>query len=608
MRIFPRSFFVLVASTVAGCGLLPPRTPTDRLEADVTYLAADHFEGRDTGSARNLEAAEWIADRMADLGLEPFDANAEGAARYFQSFETPLGKSLTDGNRFAAGEFSGKLGTDYVPSEFSRAGHAAGSVVAVRGRPDDAVDLAGKIALFFAESVTDADTTRAGLPAHVVDPNAAAHLKSLEWAYAHGAIGAIVVLPTDDVPAYTGRAPYEMSIPAVLVRAGDAAKLLAPSKLAPDAVKTQLAGNAVVALDGVLADIAIANKPNLVSVPNVIGRLPAKNPSARHVIIGAHFDHIGFGGDSRSRGKPGQIHNGADDNASGTAALLEIARQLAADPPANTSVVFIAFNGEELGLLGSLHYVKHAWVPLTDAWAMINLDMVGRSKRGADAKHASAWNYLAVGGAPSAEPLVRIVDEAHVAIGAPFELAKDMGVFNGSSDHINFYTSQVPVLFFFTGLHNEYHTDLDDAHLVDPVGAANAASLAAGVVRGIDRLETKPAYVAFEKQPTAPTSSSRAVDPKTGSAYGPWFGSIPEMAQRDDGVGIQGVQPGSPLETAGGKPGDVMTHFDGKPISTLKDFATLLRAKQVGDVVEVIVMRDGKPVTLSVKLTPKIPR
>jgi hypothetical protein len=329
-------------------------------------------------------------------------------------------------------------------------------------------------------------------------------------------------------------------------------------------------------------------------VRNVIGILRGSDPArAREsVVLGAHYDHLGLSGRfSLSEGSTGQVHNGADDNASGTAAIIEMAK-LAVTKGAKLprSLVFVAFAGEELGLLGSSHYVNHPALPIEQTVAMVNLDMVGRSN-----------GRILVSGLENAPDLKADLKAAQAGLSITVNTGREGSAGLGASDDTSFSLRAVPSIFFFSGLHADYHRPSDDWDKIDAPGGSAVASLAYGFAA---RIASRPDRVTFVPSPPQNASGSGSTGSASGSGYGPYFGSIPDFAEGDSsGVKFADVREGSPAANAGLLRGDVMTSFGGMPIKTLYDFTFALREKKPGDKVEVVVLRNGKEIRTMVELT-----
>jgi len=314
---------------------------------------------------------------------------------------------------------------------------------------------------------------------------------------------------------------------------------------------------------------------------NVVAVIPGTNKQLRGevVVIGAHYDHLGYGGfgalDPDSTGK---VHPGADDNASGIAALLEIARELSGEKPART-IVFIAFSGEELGDLGSEYFVKHPLVePVDSIYAMLNMDMVGRLR---DEK-------LIATGAATAQEFPRILDSLNHAQQPMFDL-RASGDGWGPSDHASFFAAKRPVIEFFTDLHADYHRTTDTWDKINATGMAQVAEYVKSVAW---TLANRPASLTFVD--AAPPKMAMG-----GSGYGAYLGTIPDMTGSPGGVRITGVRAGSPAEKAGLQAGDVITAIGDKTVANLFDMTDALRSHEAGDTVDIGLTRGEQK--LSVK-------
>ena len=316
---------------------------------------------------------------------------------------------------------------------------------------------------------------------------------------------------------------------------------------------------------------------------NVVGRLRGSDPRLREevVVIGAHYDHLGRGGAfALDPDSAGAVHNGADDNASGTAALIEIAERLARRPPAR-SLAFVAFGGEDLGLLGSAHYVREAGSGARIA-AMLNLDMVGRLRN----------DRLIVYGTGSAVELQPLLDSLNRW--SRFELALRPDGY-GPSDQSSFYAAGIPVLHFFTNVHEDYHRSTDDWQKIDAAGLERVAAFATAVAAAI---ASRPARLTFIALPATAHGGSA-----TGTGgYGAYLGTVPDMSGTDSGVRLAGVRAGSPAEKAGLKPADVITRIGDYEVPDLEAMTGALRSHKPGDTVAIVVRRDGTLTTLTATL------
>ncbi|HXI19573.1 MAG TPA: M28 family peptidase [Gemmatimonadales bacterium] len=317
---------------------------------------------------------------------------------------------------------------------------------------------------------------------------------------------------------------------------------------------------------------------------NVIGVLPGQDPDQRNeiVVVGAHYDHLGLGRfGSLDPDSTGRIHNGADDNASGASALIHIARKLAADPPRRT-VVFIAFSGEEEGLLGSENYVQHPVFPLSRTIAMINLDMVGRLRN----------DRLLVYGAETARQFPALLDSLNR--GTPHFDLRAGGDGWGRSDQSSFYAAGKPVLFLFTDLHDDYHRTTDDWQKINADGLEQVADFTVELVRALaDRREP----LTFVNAPPPAAASGTA-----SSGYGAYLGTVPDMSDSPGGVRLSGVRAGSPAEKAGLRGNDVIVQIGDRRVPDLRAMSEALRAHRAGEVVQVRILRDGVERSVTVTL------
>ncbi|MEQ1894072.1 MAG: M28 family peptidase, partial [Planctomycetota bacterium] len=304
---------------------------------------------------------------------------------------------------------------------------------------------------------------------------------------------------------------------------------------------------------------------------NVLARLRGED-STRVLLVGAHFDHLGRGGaGSLAPDKQGEIHNGADDNASGTAVVLELARCLAAAPKPACDVVLALWSGEELGLLGSEHWARNPSFPLASVIANVNLDMVGRADS----------NPVAVLGAGSAAAFAPIL--AQVGPRAGFELSVSLsGQGVGGSDHQTFLKREIPALHVFTGLHADYHRPSDDHERFEAEGAEKVTNLVLDLVDALPRQT-----LAFVPAPKETTPNQAAGGFKTR------FGSIPDYAFPGPGMRLDGTSPGGPAEKAGLLRGDVLLGIGDTAVEGIGDFMFVLNTHKPGDVLTVRFLRDG---------------
>ncbi len=535
--------------------------------AYVRYLADDALEGREVGSAGARCAADYIAARFEAFGLQP-----GAAGSWFQTFPVRKGAALGSDNALSISDRTYAVGREWVPFGFSaNATVRAATVYAGHGvsRPDDPedryahLDVVGKVMV-----VEWGDPDAPGGGSMRAEP----HFKATVAA-GREAAALIVLLPDGTaLPVPDQELRNALSIPVVAV-SGEAAAA------ARDASR---AGREV----SVRADV----HPTTTEARNVVALLPGSDPRLRdeYVIVGAHFDHLGWGGEGSLDPDAHAVHNGADDNASGTAGILDIAERLSRGPRPGRSVLFISFTGEERGLWGSAHFVADPTIDLKKAVAMLNLDMVGRL----------VDNTVTVFGTGTAEEWEAVANEADRGLQAPLKLAFSPDGY-GPSDHASFTAAGIPVLHFFTNTHADYHRPTDDWEKIDGDGIDRIAELATGIVHRLAGTPTAAAMALTpvkQEPPAAPSGESRD------RGYGPYFGSIPDMTPRDYGLRVTGVREGSPAAKAGLQAGDVVVEFDGKPIADIYAYTYALRDKKPGDVVKVVVERDGRRVTMTAVL------
>jgi len=319
-----------------------------------------------------------------------------------------------------------------------------------------------------------------------------------------------------------------------------------------------------------------------IAAKNVVGVVEGDGPHAEEtIVIGAHYDHLGRGGMGSLDPDSHEVHHGADDNASGVSALIEVARRLAArDTKLPRRIVFVAFTGEERGLYGSAHYVRDPLVPLDQTIAMVNMDMVGRM----------VDDKLIVYGTDTASEWNKLLDR--LAVDHPFKLTRHPEGY-GPSDHTSFYAKRIPVLFFFTGTHRDYHRPSDTFDKINVEGMRRVTDLVTDAVVAIAEMDHRPTYQDIGAPPEFAKSGNR-----------PYFGSIPDFSQEQPGYVLMGVSKGGPAERAGIKANDIIVRLGDFPIGNLEDFDTALRKFKSGDRVIVLVKRGSEELKFEVTLEP----
>jgi len=643
IRKFLKPLVMLLLVVSAALAQQPASTTAsvDRIRQVITYLASDALEGRRTGTPGANDAAHYIAGEMNRLGLRPAMQSArpartrgENLARYLQPFpyvaSVELGKNnlLTPDPRTPENLMGFTVGKDWMPLGFSSNGGIQGGQIVFVGygitdsnlHYEDYGDVKGKIAVVL-EGTPDGDNPH-GQFARFEDTRFKAVV-----ARDHGA-GALLIISSEEKFAEDRltRLRYDNSagdagLPVVVISRKVAANILGLGDISnlnsfeaevqsaiSGALKTEAkyygytrtaksANNVARAGASLLVDLVRRESPSF----NVIGVLPGSDPKLKDetIVIGAHYDHLGFGGEgSGSLSATTGIHHGADDNASGVAGLLELARMFASqNPKPRRTIVFIAFSGEEEGLIGSNYYVNHPILPLANAVAMINMDMIGRLK---DDKliiggigTSAAWREMVAAGNKAYTEGTRGAGDGstlRVAEREKFALTLSEDGY-GPSDHSSFYSKHIPVLFFWTGTHDDYHKPSDTADKINYEGEARVVSFVANVVRDIDKNDKRPTYTVAKSESAGRSTGFRV-----------YLGTIPNYADSNDGLKLDGVREDSPAAKAGLKAGDKIVRMAGREVKNVYDYTYALGEMKAGQEYEVELVRGGERLTL--RITP----
>ncbi|GBC77283.1 Aminopeptidase YwaD [bacterium HR08] len=584
-----------------GSGAIFGEDPRDRegaaitaeeIRAHVRFLASDDLRGRAAGTEGADRAARYIAEAFRRYGLKPVGDDGTFEQRFTFVARVVPGPTNWLRMRTREGDRDFAFGRDFVPLAFSSSGAIEGEVVFVGyglsapelGYDEYAnIEVSGKILLVLQGGPDDRDP-HGRFHAH------RAPQRKIATAREKGARGIIFIAAEekaeDDRLAALGYDHLfgDAGLPVLLLGRAAAVGLmraagedLAERERALASTPTPRAFT----LSGVRLVGYVDVKKEMRQTANVVGLLEGNDPVLKDevIIIGAHYDHLGLGGEhSLAPDQVGAVHNGADDNASGVAGLLELAQALAAVRSSlRRSILFIAFSAEELGLLGSHHYVKHPILPLERTIAMLNFDMIGRLRE-------SGVIVYGVGTSPF---WASALERANEAIRLSLRVRED-GV--GPSDHTSFYLRGVPVLHFFTGVHEDYHKPSDDAEKIVAEGTERIISLAYALVRELDRQPARPAFVRVREE-------GREV---VASGFRVYIGTIPDYAESTDGVKIAGIRPGSPAEKAGLQVGDVILRVGSREIRNVYDYTYALQELKAGEDVEVLISRRGERLLLKV--------
>lgn len=509
----------------------------DSLRKHITILAHDSLEGRETGTAGEAKAYRYLSEQFRKAGLL-----AAGSQDYLQPFPFTARILMGKNNSLTLNHKKFKPGNDFYPLAYSANATVNGEVVkAGYGiiAPDlnhndyDGKDVKGKIVLLETSSPEGAN------PHSKFAPHIDLRTK-IDKAIEQGAAGIIFINTKKEVenpPDSYSRRITPSSIPVIFAKGAALKPLLDATTLSADIttelVKEEKTGH------------------------NVIGLLD--KGAANTVVIGAHYDHLGYGHDgSLYRGKPA-IHNGADDNASGTAALIELARLLSQPVCRNNNYLFIAFSGEEMGLLGSSFFVKNPTIDLSRIRYMLNMDMVGRLK-----PDSKILQILGAGTSPEWKAALEGIFIDSVTI-----KTSESGI--GPSDHTSFYLANIPAIHFFSGTHEDYHKPSDDEDKINYDGQVSVLKI---MLEVISRLDAK-GKIEFTKTQDA--------DSRETPRFKVTLGVVPDYVYDGTGMRIDGVSDGKPAAKAGLKAGDIIIAIGEHKVHDMMSYMQALGKFKKGD-------------------------
>jgi len=514
------------------------------LKAHVMFLADDKLEGRRTGTKGEELAYQYIGEQFQKYGLAPKGDNNT----YFQKFEMNEGRQVNNATLFFLDGESFKINTDFFPFAWS----VNGSIEAVAS---PSLSESGAPWFWDLKDILQENETNPhfDLATAIRDKEKAAASKGATALLIYNSSAketGVKYDPKDKLPVST--------IPVVYLQKNIAAKLTKDVTHTWD------------------IRLKVDQSDKIRTGHNVVGYID--NGAAQTIILGAHFDHLGYGEDHNSRytGEPA-IHNGADDNASGSAALLELARIVKKQAPETFNYLFIAFSGEELGLFGSKFYADHPTINLAEVNYMINMDMVGRFN-----DSSKVITIGGIGTSPSWGNLVKGDKKM------PFQVKVDSSG-TGPSDHTSFYRKNIPVLFFFTGLHTDYHKPSDD---YDKINYEGELMLVNYISRLIARSE-KEGRLAFLKTKEAQTTTS--------ARFTVNMGIMPDYTFSGGGVKVDGVSDGRPAQKAGIKTGDIVTQLGDYNVSSVESYMQALSKFKKGDATKVKVKRGAEELVLDIQ-------
>lgn len=587
---------------LASTNLYSPEIRSDELRSHVGMLTDDFLEGRLTGSPGAEKAALFISSYFQGIGLAPLPAHTN----YYQPFEFSSGvRVLTNQNTASLATATNAphqplaLDKDFRPLAFTANGSVEGEVVfagyglSVPGKLGEGydsyagLDVSNKVVLVLRYVPEEAEPKRR----QELNRYAGLRYKAL-IARNRGAKALLVVTgPTSPNPGELARLTFETGashsgIVCASINGDVAAKLFAAA--GKDLKKTQAAldkedphAEGAFALKGVSVKLTAAVEHVKKSDRNVLAHIPPVG-TKEYVIVGAHYDHLGHGetGGFARKDEEGKVHPGADDNASGTAALLELAGAISAQASLEKTafrrgILFAAWSGEEVGLIGSSHFAERPPVPLSNVVAYVNFDMVGRLRD-------NKLNLQGIGSSPAWR---KLIEKRNVAAGFNLTLQEDPYL---PTDTTPFYPKNVPVIAFFTGSHEEYHRPADKPDTLNYEGLERVAKFARDLVNDLASGPERPAYAKVEKRDGGGGREQLRA----------YLGTIPDYAQEVVGVKLSGTRGGSPAEKAGLKAGDIIVEFAGQKIANIYDYTYAMDAVKIGQPVKVIVLRAGKRVEL----------
>lgn len=619
--------------------------PAERYIEHLRFLASDALEGRRPGTPGIEEAATYISYQFMMAGLQPAGTNGT----YYQPFDVRGGKRLNRGDAslsFEGVEGDWQIGRDWIPMPFGGVGDASGPIAfagfGIEYTPEPpstqpesqpatpelpyndygSFDATGKVLMIFRHEPRAKDPQAkfggkepSGKSLFVNKTNLAAD---------KGAKALLIVNPPDwdanadgkpdedELYAWSDAERSTYRLPIVHISQTLAEKLLAKGGMADLRTLLGRLENArkPLAADLVGVNAAIKTGVRHIEARNVIALLEGSERPDEYIVVGAHYDHLGNVASGMGENREKQIHNGADDNASGTCGVLELARVIAAGPRPKRSILFMTFSAEEMGLLGSAHYVKQPTVELSKIKAMINLDMIGRLGQ----------DELEIYGIPSAKEFPDLVAGLAKEHGVNYKAPKNNDRFFGASDHASFFYKGIPVLFAFTGTHPQYHKPDDDWERIDAEGATKLLGMFHGVVTQVANMERGPSTPSVEEQratgteETLKSPAQRADDATRQRAQATSqsgdseprrprirLGFMPSYDDPGPGALVERLVPGGAAEKAGMKKGDRIMKIGAKDVADFNAYMDAMKDVQAGDEIEVVVKRDNESVTLKIK-------
>ncbi|WP_319481036.1 M28 family peptidase [uncultured Draconibacterium sp.] len=582
--------FAALVILMAACGPKFDKEITiEDIHDNIDYLASDSLKGRKSGEQGDLLAAQYIAEKFEAAGLKLLFENG------FQEFNLVTSAEIADGNQLKVNGTEFEVETDFLPYAFSANINAEAEVVftgfgievnrdSLKWNDFDGADVSGKWMLVLQG---DPDLDNPNSPYLEFSSERAKALKASD----KGAAGIILVAGTkfseeDELSSlFFDKNNSRFSIPVIQVTRTVANEILKAIDQTVEKLEAEIMEQNAGLNLGVPATVSTTVKVELkeTSTQNVVAMLPGNDDSLKneYVVVGAHFDHLGMGGlGSGSRAiDTVAVHNGADDNASGVSAVIQMAEKLAGDKSNKRSVIFVAFGAEEMGLLGSKAFTMKPPVETDKMVAMFNFDMIGRLKDD---------NSLSIGGTKTAEETEDLLNDLNPDFTVAFT-----GEGIGPSDHASFYLEDIPVIYISTGAHPDYHTPQDDAELINYEGAQKVMNYSAALV---DEVVNRAEKLTFQE---AGSKFQRS----RGGRFKVTLGVMPDFAGVEKrGMRVDAISKGKPAYAAGMKKGDIIVAIDGKKVSNIYEYMDRLQKLEAGATISVDILRDEKPTVLIVQL------
>jgi aminopeptidase YwaD len=583
-------FLFVIAVFPAAAQKFNPEITVKELKEDVGYLASDELKGRKSGEAGDLLAADYIRTKFKNAGLELMYDNG------FQKFSLVTSAEIGNGNKLVLNKDLYEVEKFFLPYAFSANTSVSAEIVfagyglevekdTLQWNDYKDVDVSGKWVLALQG---DPDLEN---PQSPYIEFSSERSKAL-FASDRNAAGLILVAgkkfsETDQLTSLIfDKNSARYSIPVIQVTREVANKMLEDSKMTIEKLESEIDTLKKTINLKLNTSVSVTVNVNQMETEtrNVVAFLPGTDDKLKneYVVVGAHFDHLGMGGSgSGSRATDTiAVHNGADDNASGVAAIIQLAEKLAAEKKNKRSIIFVAFGAEEMGLVGSKEFTNKPPVETEKMVAMFNFDMVGRLD--------PTTNGLSIGGTQTSKETEALLTDLNTG----FELAfSPEGV--GPSDHASFYLQNIPVFFISTGAHSDYHTPLDDADLINYEGTKKLADYSYLVISEVANRES---LLTFQE-------AGPKFQRSRGGKLKVTFGVMPDFAGLEKrGLRIDAVTKGKPADKAGMKKGDVITAIDGKKVGGIHDYMSRLQTMNVGQQVSVDIIRDEKETVLIVQL------